>query len=133
MKNYKKYKPETINTVELPTPDAVADVIAAEILTHINENGRVISRRLLRKSIINGLAKLALVTIAADDDTNDTRADDNAPVDPTVARKDIMDAVTNSIFESFEILNIPKKPLAAMVATNAALAVEDTFDRYFVR
>lgn len=128
MKNYKKYKTDTqeINTVELPTPDAVADVIAAEILTHINEHGRVISRRLLRKSIINGLAKLALVTIAADDDTN-------APVDPTVARKDIMDAVTNSIFESFEILNLPKKPLAAMVATNAALAVEDTFDRYFVR
>ncbi len=95
----KKYKPDTqdINTVELPSPEAVADVLAA------------------------------------DDDTNDTRADDNAPVDPTVARKDIMDAVTNSIFDSFEILNLPKKPLAAMIATNAALAVEDTFDRYFVR
>lgn len=78
MKNYKKYKPETINTVELPTPEAVADILAAEILTHINEHGRVLSRRILRKSIINGLAKLALVTIAADDDTNDTRADDNA-------------------------------------------------------
>lgn len=134
MKNYKKYKTETINTVELPTPDAVADVIAAEILTNVNEHGRVISRRILRKSIINGLAKLALVTIAADDDTNDAeRADDNAPVDPTVARKDIMDAVTNSIFDSFEILNLPKKPLAAMIATNAALAVQDTFDRYFIR
>lgn len=129
MKNYKKYKPETINTVELPSPEAVADVIAAEILTNVNEHGRVISRRILRKSIINGLAKLALVTIAADDDTND----DNAPVDPTVARKDIMDAVTNSIFESFEILNLPKKPLAAMIATNAALAVQDNFDRYFIR
>ena len=133
MKNYKKYQPETINTVELPTPDAVADVLAAEILTNINEHGRVINRKILRKSIINGLAKLALVTIAADDDTNDTRADDNAPVDPTVARKDIMDAVTNSIFDSFEILNLPKKPLAAMIATNAALAVQDNFDRYFVR
>ena len=63
----------------------------------------------------------------ADDDTQ------GAPVDPAVVRKDIMDAVTNSIFESFEILNLPKKPLAAMVATNAALAVEDTFDRYFIR
>ena len=124
----KKYQPNTQEKFDdaLPTPDELADAIIDDLLATVKTNGRIINRRILRKSIINGLAKLALVTIAADDD-------DNAPVDPTVARKDIMDAVTNSIFESCEILDLPKKPLAAMIATNAALAVEDTFDRYFVR
>ena len=136
MKNYKKYQPDTQenNTVELPSPEAVADILAAEILTNINEHGRVINRRILRKSIINGLAKLALVTIAADDDTNDTRADDNAPVDPTVARKDIMDAIciaVDAVEQAFISADMPID--LAVVKTEAAFAAKDTFDRYFIR
>lgn len=73
----------------------------------------------------------ALPTVADDDDTEAN--EQGAPVDPVVAREDILNAISNSIFESFEILNIPKKTLAAMVATNAALAATETFDKYFIR
>lgn len=126
-----KYKPTTqeINDAVLPSPDAVADVLAAEILLDIKKNGRIISQQLLKDSILSGLAKLALVTIAADDDT-----DDNAPVDPTVARKDIMDAIciaVDAVEQAFISADMPID--LAVVKTEAAFAAKDTFDRYFVR
>ncbi len=66
-----KYKPtnQEINDAVLPSPDAFADAIAAEILLDIEQNGRIISQQLLKDSILAGLAKLDLVSIADDSDT----------------------------------------------------------------
>ena len=129
----KKYQPDTQEKIDdaLPTPDELADAIIDDLLATVKTNDRIINRRILAKSILNGFAKLELATVADDDDTEAT--EQGAPVDPVVAHEDILNAISNSIFESFEILNIPEKTLAAMVATNAALAATETFDKYFIR
>lgn len=133
MKNYEKYQPEAekFNAVDLPTPDELADAIVEDISDTVKTTDKTINRGTLKKSIINAFAKLGLITIVANDDDDDDEQD--APVDPAVARKEILESIINSILESFEILDIPKKPLAAMVATNAALAAEESFDKYFIR
>ena len=129
----KKYQPDTQKEIDdaLPTPDELADAIIDDLLATVKTNGRIINRRILKDSILHGFTKLELATVADDDDTEAN--EQGAPVDPVVAREDILNAISNSIFESFEILNIPKKSLAAMVATNATLAATETFDKYFIR
>lgn len=129
----KKYQPDTQKEIDdaLPTPDELADAIIDDLLATVKTNGRIINRRILKDSILHGFTKLELATVADDDDTETN--EQGAPVDPVVAREDILNAISNSIFESFEILNIPKKTLAATVATNAALAATETFDKYFIR
>lgn len=131
--NYEKYQPEAekFNAVDLPTPDELADAIVEDISGTVKTTDKTINRGTLKQSIINAFAKLGLITIVANDDDDDD--EQGAPVDPAVARKEILESIINSILESFEILDIPKKNLAAMVATNAALAVEESFDKYFIR
>ena len=131
MKNYEKYQPEAekFNAVDLPTPDELADAIVEDISDTVKTTYKTINRGTLKQSIINAFEKLGLITIVANDDDDEQ----DAPVDPAVARKEILESIINSILESFEILDIPKKTLAAMVATNAALAAEESFDKYFIR
>lgn len=133
MKKHEKIKVDAQEKIDdaLPTPDELADAIIDDLLATVKTNGRIINRRILKDSILHGFTKLELATVADDDDTEAN--EQGAPVDPVVAREDILNAISNSIFESFEILNIPKKPLAATVATNAALAAAETFGKYFIR
>ena len=123
-----KYKPtnQEINNAILPSPDGVADVLAAEILLDIKRNGRIISQQLLKNSILSGLAKLDLVSIADDSDTAQ-----GAPFDAIEIRREIMDAITNSIREDFKTLGI--KNLASIpFEVNAANAAKEVFDKYFI-
>ena len=128
----KNYQPDTqeINAAVLPTPDAFADVIAAEILFDIKKNGRIISQQLLKDSILSGLAKLDLVTIA-DDDGNTDDDTQGAPFDAIEIRRELMDAITNSIREDFQTLGI-KKSASTPFEVNAANAAKEVFDKYFI-
>ena len=123
-----KYKPTTqeINDAILPSPDGFASFIADEILLDIKRNGRIISQQLLKDSILSGLAKLDLVSIADDSDTAQ-----GAPFDAIEIRREIMDAITNSIREDFKTLGI--KNLASIpFEVNAANAAKEVFDKYFI-
>ena len=123
-----KYKPTTqeINDAVLPSPDAFAGVIADEILLDIKRNGRIVSQQLLKDSVLSGLAKIDLVTFADDSDTAQ-----GAPFDAIEIRREIMDAITNSIREDFKTLGI-KKSASTPFEVNAANAAKEVFDKYFI-
>lgn len=125
-----KYKPtnQEINNAIIPSPDAFAGVIAGEILLDIKRNGRIISQQLLKNSVLSGLAKLDLVSIA---DDSDTGAAQGAPFDAIEIRREIMDAITNSIREDFKTLGI-KKSASTPFEVNAANAAKEVFDKYFI-
>lgn len=124
-----KYQPNTqeISNAVLPSPDAFAGVIADEILLGIKKNGRIISQQLLKDSILSGLAKLDLVSIY----DSDTGAAQGAPFDAIEIRREIMDAITNSIREDFKTLGI-KKSASTPFEVNAANAAKEVFDKYFI-
>jgi len=125
-----KYQPtnQEINDAVLPSSDGVADVIADEILLGIKRNGRIVSQQLLKDSVLSGLAKIDLVTFA---DDSDTGAAQGAPFDAIEIRREIMDAITNSIREDFKTLGI--KNLASIpFEVNAANAAKEVFDKYFI-
>ena len=123
-----KYQPNTqeISNAVLPSPDGFAGVIADEILLDIKRNGRIVSQQLLKDSVLSGLAKIDLVTFADDSDTAQ-----GAPFDAIEIRREIMDAITNSIREDFKTLGI-KKSASTPFEVNAANAAKEVFDKYFI-
>ena len=126
----KKYQPDTqeINAAVLPTPDAFADVIAAEILFDIKKNGRIISQQLLKDSILSGLAKLDLVTIA-DDDGNTDDDTQGAPISLEVIRDEVLAAVA----KKFNIDGNPDDPDLLNLRPAVEYAIKAVFDYYIVR
>ena len=121
-----KYKPDTqdINTVELPTPDAFAGVIADEILLDIKKNGRIISQQLLKDSILSGLAKLDLVSIADDSDTAQ-----GEPVSLEVIRDEVLAAVG----KKFDVDGNPEDPDLINLRPAVEYAIKAIFDYYLTR
>ena len=71
----KKYQPDTQEKFDdaLPTPDELADAIIDDLLATVKTNGRIINRRILKDSIINGFAKLELVSVVKDCKQDDCR------------------------------------------------------------
>ena len=118
-----KYQPDTqeINDAVLPSPDAVADVLAAEILLDIKKNGRIISQQLLKDSILAGLAKLDLVSIADDSDTAQ-----GAPVSLEVIRDEVLAAVG----KKFDVDGNPEDPDLINLRPAVEYAIKAIFDYY---
>ena len=121
-----KYKPTTqeINDAVLPSPDAFADAIAAEILLDIKKNGRIISQQLLKDSILSGLAKLDLVSIADDSDTAQ-----GAPVSLEVIRDEVLAAVG----KKFDVDGNPEDPDLINLRPAVEYAIKAIFDYYLTR
>ena len=122
----KKYQPDTqeINAAVLPSPDAFADAIAAEILLDIKKNGRIISQQLLKDSILSGLAKLDLVSIADDSDTAQ-----GAPVSLEVIRDEVLAAVG----KKFDVDGNPEDPDLINLRPAVEYAIKAIFDYYLTR
>lgn len=120
-----KHKNDTrkIYADELPTPDAVADVIANEILATTKINGRIISQQILKAAILTGFAKIELAGV--DDEQG-------APLDPIEIQNELTNAISKSVHETFQLLGA-KKQLAAVVSANATYAAKSVFDKYFIR
>ena len=97
MKNYTKYQPDNqeINAAELPTPDELADAIIDDLLATVKTSGRIINRRILAKSIMNGFAKFELVSVDDDGDTHNDEQGDSLEKDfnqvAQIARMDFPD------------------------------------------
>lgn len=121
-----KYQPDTqeINDAVLPSPDAVADILAAEILLDIKKNGRIISQQLLKDSILAGLAKLDLVSIADDSDTAQ-----GEPVSLEVIRDEVLAAVG----KKFDVDGNPEDPDLINLRPAVEYAIKAIFDYYLTR
>jgi len=121
-----KYQPATqeISDAVLPSPDGVADVLAAEILLDIKRNGRIISQQLLKNSILSGLAKLDLVSIADDSDTAQ-----GEPVSLEVIRDEVLAAVG----KKFDVDGNPEDPDLINLRPAVEYAIKAIFDYYLTR
>lgn len=121
-----KYQPNTqeISNAVLPSPDAFAGVIAAEILLDIKRNGRIISQQLLKDSILSGLAKLDLVTFADDSDTAQ-----GEPVSLEVIRDEVLAAVG----KKFDVDGNPEDPDLINLRPAVEYAIKAIFDYYLTR
>lgn len=121
-----KYQPTTqeINDAVLPSPDAFADVLAAEILLDIKKNGRIISQQLLKDSILAGLAKLDLVSIADDSDTAQ-----GEPVSLEVIRDEVLAAVG----KKFDVDGNPEDPDLINLRPAVECAIKAIFNYYLTR
>lgn len=118
-----KYQPtnQEVNDAVLPSPDAFAGVIADEILLDIKKNGRIISQQLLKDSILSGLAKLDLVSIADDSDTAQ-----GEPVSLEVIRDEVLAAVG----KKFDVDGNPEDPDLINLRPAVEYAIKAIFDYY---
>ena len=121
-----KYKPTTqeINDAVLPSPDAFAGVIADEILLDIKRNGRIVSQQLLKDSILSGLAKLDLVSIADDSDTGTPQG---------VSLEVVRDEVLAAVGKKFDVDGNPEDPDLINLRPAVEYAIKAIFDYYLTR
>ena len=121
-----KYKPtnQEINDAILPSPDGFANFLAGEILLDIKRNGRIISQQLLKDSILSGLSKLDLVSIADDSDTAQ-----GEPVSLEVIRDEVLAAVG----KKFDVDGNPEDPDLINLRPAVEYAIKAIFDYYLTR
>lgn len=114
MKNYHEEK--------LPTPDAVADILASEILARIID--KPFRHADLKQAVLDAMNKLACFAI---DDTGNE--EDDAPLDFEVVRDEILSAVA----AEFDTHGNPDDASLLNLRLAVEFAIKNIFDYYFVR